>query len=196
MVYDGQVIFSWYSSWTWFHRMFIVQHKFSTSTCAALLQTTHLRYQIVWNCHEPSQPLSQLYPTPGQPCPNGANPGDTLPQWTLHPCISITMIPYSSITTFCYLVTLLSLVSSSPLLFLVLIVLPQVTLYTYPRYLGSLPCTHYLILDITNAPLTCSSVPCLSSLSPGGALLSVVVLCGWVSSSQLRLSLAPILLLT
>jgi len=65
------------------------------------------------------------------------------------------MIPYPSITTFCYLVTLLSLVSSSPLFFLVLIVLPQVTLYTYPRYLGSSPCTHYLILDITNAPLTC-----------------------------------------
>jgi len=34
------------------------------------------------NCHEPSQPLSQLYPTPGQPCPDIANPGDTLPQWT------------------------------------------------------------------------------------------------------------------
>jgi len=56
--------------------------------------------------------------------------------------------------------------------------------------------THYLILDITNAPLTCSSVSCLLSLSPGGALLSVVVLHGWVSSSQLWLSLAPILLLT
>jgi len=129
-------------------------------------------------CHKPSQPLSQLYPTPGQPCPNIANPRDTLPQWTLHPCISITMIPYPSITTFCYLVTLLSLVSSSPLFFLVLIVLPQVTLYTYPRYLGSSPCTHYLILDITNAPLTCSSVSCLLLLSPGGALLSVVVLHG------------------
>jgi len=49
MVNDGQVIFSWYSSWTWFHRMFIVQCKFSTSMHAALLQTTHLRYPIVWN---------------------------------------------------------------------------------------------------------------------------------------------------
>jgi len=88
------------------------------------------------------------------------------------------MIPYPSITTFCYLVTLLSLVSSSPLFFIVLIVLPQVTLYTYPRYLGSLPCTHSLILDITNASLTCFSVSYLLLLSSGGALLSVVVLHG------------------
>jgi len=77
-----------------------------------------------------------------------------------------------------YLVTLLSLVSSSPLFFIVLIVLPQVTLYTYPRYLGSSPCTHYLILDITNASLTCFSVSYLLLLSYGGALLSVVVLHG------------------
>jgi len=84
-------------------------------------------------CHKPSQPLSQLYPTLGQPCPDIANPGDTFPQWTLHSCISIAMIPYPSITTFCYLVTLLSLVLSFPLFLYSL---------SFPR----LPCT--LILGI------------------------------------------------
>ena len=150
--------------------------------------------------------LSQTIPTTlptipylGTPCPNIANPGNTLPQCSQPwdgPFTLVFPSPwYLSLHHYllwsCYLV-----VSLSPLFFIVLIVLPLVTLYTYPRYLGSLSCTRYLILDITNAPLTCFSVSCLSSLSPGGALLSVVVLCGWASSSQLQLSLAPILLLT
>jgi len=109
----------------------------------------------------------------GTPFPDVANP-ETDPS----PLYSVTRILYPSITTFCDLVTLLSLASLSPLFFIVLIVLPPVTLYTYPRYLGSSSYTHYPILDITNAPLTCSSVSCLLLLSPGGALLSVVVLCG------------------
>jgi len=147
------------------------------------------REELNWDC------LSQTIPTtlPTIPYPRYTLPQHSQPR---DGPFSITRILYPFITTFCDLVTLLSLVSLSPLFFIVLIVLPPVTLYTYPRYLGSSSCTHYPILDITNAPLTCSSVSCLSSLSPGGPLLSVVVLRGWVSSSQLWLSLAPILLLT
>jgi len=40
--------------------------------------------RLCCNCHEPSQPLSQLYPTLGTPCPNIANARNTLP-WCSQP---------------------------------------------------------------------------------------------------------------
>ena len=69
------------------------------------------------------------------------------PKWTLH---HDTLFPHTYLLLSGYLVIPCSLVSlhlyCTHCSFLV-------TLYTFSRYLHSLSCTHYLILDITNASL-------------------------------------------
>ena len=78
-----------------------------------------------------------------------------------------TLFPHTCLLLSCYLVIPCSLVSlhqyCTHCSFLV-------TLYTFPRYLGSLSCTHYLILYVTNAPLILflcsSSLSSVSWLSP------------------------------
>ena len=118
-----------------------------------------LPYWFLWdsnltgeNCHKPSHTHALYRAT--KPSPKQTRHHDTL---FPHTCLLLShylVIPCSLVSIHLYCTHCSFLV----------------TLYIFPRYLGSWSCTHYLILDITNVSLTLflcfSSLVTISWLSP------------------------------